>query len=93
MIAGVVTAKLLGDLRLRVTVDADLSGCRPALGDARLVGREAAAESTPAVIVVPGAAAGDLHCELPADLRAGDLLVIPCSGVTVLHNITLGVAG
>lgn len=93
VVARVVTAGLHGDLLLHVTVDADLSGCRPALGDARLVGREAADEPTPAVIDVPGAAAGELHCELPADLRPGDLLVIPCSGTTPLRSITLGAHG
>lgn len=90
MAARVIAVEWRSDLRLHVAIDADLSGCRPILEEARLVGREST--SAPASIVlesVRGAADGYVT-SLPGDIAAGDLVVIPCLGVTMLHGIKLG---
>ena len=90
MAARVVAVEWRSDLRLHVAIDADLSGCRPILEEARLVGREST--SGPASIVlesVRGVADG-YATSLPGDIAVGDLVVIPCLGVTLLHDIKLG---
>ena len=90
MAARVIAVEWRSDLRLHVAIDADLSGCRPILEEARLVGREST--SAPASIVlesVRGAADG-YATSLPGDIAVGDLVVIPCLGVTLLHDIKLG---
>lgn len=88
VIARVLTTELHSDLLVHITVDADLAGCRPSLGEARIVGRRTSAPLATAVIEIPGAEGGALPCRLPADLQAGDLVVIPCSGTTRLRSIT-----
>jgi len=82
--ARVVSVEWRSDLRLHVTIDAELAGCEPVLQEARLLGR--ASVAGPASVVLEGGADG-YATYLPGDLAAGDLVVIPCLGVTLLHDI------
>lgn len=71
----------------RIRVGARLDACRPNLEQCRLIGR--ASDSTRFEMTL----VGDDHSMtyrtglLPADLRAGDLIAFPCSGVSVLHDV------
>lgn len=71
-----------------VWMDADLTGCRPMLRHCRLLGRTASPRMISAR-VRPIGANGNLDdtVDLPADIEAGDLLVIPCDGPTALFDV------
>ena len=87
VIAQVLTVEWRSDLRLHVAIDANLDGCVPVLSQARLMGRESHGRAA-AVILEAHADAVDGHAvSLPADIAPGDLVVMPCAGVTLLHNI------
>ncbi|WP_411699104.1 hypothetical protein [Conyzicola sp.] len=85
--ARVVSAEWRSDLRLHVVIDADLSGCDPTAGEARLLGR--ASDASPASVVLESLhpRGGGSATYLPADIAVGDLVIIPCRGVTLLHDI------
>jgi diaminopimelate decarboxylase len=91
--AGITLYRVLGIKhgatgRIFVTVNGGMSdNPRPSLYDARytvrLVGRKAGAGSRAMTVVGRHCEAGDVlvhHAELPADLRPGDLLAVPCTG-------------
>lgn len=71
-----------------IWVDAELAGCRPLVSEARMIGRVSTAHSG-RVTILPRAADAPAYSatELPWDLRVGDLVVIPCRGVTALHDV------
>jgi hypothetical protein len=87
LITRVVSAEWRSDLRLHVQIDADLSGCDPQLSQARLIGRVSTGE--PAAVLLSSSTDGrNGHpAMLPGDLAVGDLVVIPCAGVTLLHSV------
>ncbi|MGG7510475.1 hypothetical protein [Plantibacter sp. YIM 135249] len=69
-----------------VWVDAELTGCLPRLEECRVIGRLSSAELRP-VRFRPCGAGRQPIVEMPADLRAGDLLAIPCDGPTALYDV------
>jgi hypothetical protein len=93
LVARVASVEWRSDLRLHVVIDADLAGCAPLLAEARLLGR--ASDTGPASVVLESVSGGagssgsadGYATRLPGDLAAGDLVVIPCLGVTLLHDI------
>ena len=70
-----------------VRVDAELSSDRLLLHEARLIGRASTARDEPVDLRWRS---GSGSVTLPADIRQGDLLVIPCRGVITLHEVTPG---
>ncbi len=74
--------------RLVVWIDAELDRCDPLIGDTRMIGRASTAHTVEAVIFGPTPHSA-IHRvpALPGDLAVGDLLVIPCRGVTRLHDV------
>ncbi len=84
----VITVKRTADHALFVAVDGGMSdNPRPSLYDAqytaRLIGRSTREPLVDATVVGRHCEAGDIlvrHAELPADVRAGDLLVMLCTG-------------
>lgn len=87
VIARVLSAELRSDLLLHVTLDADLADCEPTLEASRVIARAPGAFLTAAVVDTPMGSGEALACQLPADLRAGDVLVIPCHGTARLHSV------
>jgi hypothetical protein len=83
-----VTSVNLDNGLLSVWVDAELDRCAALSSEARLIGRASTAHSTAAALF-PASGAPTVHraLELPVDLNPGDLLAIPCEGVTVLRSI------
>jgi hypothetical protein len=69
-----------------IRVDGDLRAVSPDLVEARLVGRVSTAPRAPVAIVDRTETARD-GARLPADVRAGDLLAVPCPGTIVLHDL------
>ena len=87
VVARVISVQWRSDLRLHVVIDADLSGCRPIVEEARLLGR-ASITSPASVVLESNSARRDGYATyLPGDIAAGDLVVVPCLGATVLHDI------
>jgi diaminopimelate decarboxylase len=84
----VLTMKRIPGIRTFVAVDGGMSdNPRPALYGsaytARLIGRSSTAATEPMTVVGRHCEAGDVIARdlpLPADLRPGDLLVVPCTG-------------
>jgi len=87
VVARVASVEWRSDLRLHVVIDADLAGCVPVLEEARLLGR--ASDTSPASVVLEtGSGSREGYAAyLPGDLAAGDLVVVPCLGVTLLHDV------
>lgn len=85
--ARVTSVEWRSDLRLHVVIDAELSGCLPIVEEARLLGR--ASVTSPVSVVLESRSAGrdGYATYLPGDIAAGDLVVVPCLGVTLLHDI------
>jgi hypothetical protein len=71
---------------LDVWIDADLSGCKAFPFETRMIGRASTAHDT---VVQLRSGSGDCSVpfELASDIHFGDLLAIPCSGTTSLHDI------
>ena len=93
-LASVVVAEVTrvawhGDLRLHVTLNADLSGCRADVARARLIGRHSHAYPASAILEADSSGAYGFATYLPADIRPGDLLVVPCRGITLVRDIQL----
>jgi len=81
VVSEVTAVERLDDDSLVVTLDADLGGCACILSEARLIGRASTAHLASAVLQ------DGRRLHLPADLRAGDLVVLPCVGVTARHAV------
>jgi hypothetical protein len=73
---------------LSVWLDAELDRCAAICSEARLIGRVSTAHAKPAVLY-PASPNGAVHraLELPADVAVGDLLAVPCIGVTLLRDV------
>ena len=73
---------------MSVWVDAELDRCAAIFAEARLIGRASTAHAASATLlpVSPDATVHRAH-ELPTDLVEGDLIAIPCKGVTVLRDV------
>ena len=87
VVARVLSVEWRSDLRLHVAIDADLSGCVPTLDEARLLGRETVANPSSVTLETTSGRAEGYATLLPGDIRAGDLVVVPCRGVTLLHGV------
>ena len=67
-------------------LDAELDGCEPLEGTFRLIGR--ASRAPDALFVArPTRRYGDVRCVLPADVRAGDLIVFVIARPVAVHDI------
>ena len=77
--------------RLAVRTDATLSEAHAVVSEARLIGRISTAHSVRAELMIGSTDACSIEsvptCELPADLRVGDVLAIPCRGCVALRTI------
>ena len=85
-LASVVVSKVTlvdrsGNGSVRVTLDANLGGCTCILSEARLIGRASTAHLVVATLD------DGRELQLPADLLPGDLVVVPCLGVTARHDV------
>jgi hypothetical protein len=91
-LASVVVARVISVSRdngqLGVWVDAELDRCAAIYSETRLIGRASTAHASSAVLF-PASPNGTVHraLELPLDLAAGDLVAIPCVGVTLLRDV------
>jgi hypothetical protein len=91
-LASVVVARVTSVARengqLSVWVDAELDRCAAICSEARLIGRASVAHGA-AAILFPASPSGVVHraLELPDDLEEGDLIVVPCIGVTLLRDV------
>ena len=92
VIARVVSVEWRSDLGLHAVIDADLSGCQPLLAEARLMARTSARARTVVILTSERGALEGHAVLLPADLTAGDLVVVPCTGVSVLHAVKVASA-
>lgn len=77
---------------LVVLVDAELCGCRIIASEMRLIGRASTAHRADAVIT-SGSLDAEIASSVPADIRVGDLLVVPCVGATCLREVRQPAAG
>lgn len=87
LLTRVTSAEWRSDLRLHVAIDADLGGCLPFLEHARLIGRTSTAYQASVTLESAATEIVGYATSLPADIAAGDLVAIPCIGVTLLHDI------
>jgi hypothetical protein len=73
---------------LKVWIDGELDGCAAIDSETRMIGRASSAHAMGTTIYSVSAHT-PVHFapELPSDLRVGDLLAIPCIGVTVLRDV------
>lgn len=90
VIARVVAVQWRSDLRMHVTIDADLDGCRPILSEARVIGRQPTVHRSTATLEAMGAEDFAFAAQLPSDVAVGDLVAVPCLGATLLHDIRVG---
>jgi hypothetical protein len=75
-----------GTATLDVWIDADLSGSNAFPSETRMIGRASTAHDT-AVQLRSGSGDCSVPFEMASDIHFGDLLAIPCSGSTSLHDI------
>ena len=87
VVARVLSVEWRSDLRLHVVIDADLSGCAATLDEARILGRETAVPVSSVTLEAAARSAAGYATLLPGDIRPGDLVVVPCTGVTLLHDV------
>lgn len=78
-----------GDGDIDAWVDAELAGCVAIPTESRIIGRPST-DDTRRVNLRPTSSDFVIHSELPADLRIGDLIVIPCRGATSLQDVRPG---
>lgn len=84
-VVATVTAVQTADAgRYELVVDAEIDPQRALWAETRLIGRASSARSVRAT--VPGSR-GPGVLTVPADLRAGDLLAIPCRGQVALRDV------
>lgn len=83
-----VTSASIENGELVVWVDAELDRCAAICGQARLIGRASTAHAATATLF-PASPQATIHraLELPVDLVEGDLIAIPCEGVTLLRDV------
>ncbi len=94
VVARVVSVAAGPDGTLDVWIDARLSDAAAHVAELRMIGRISTACDAPARIHQAGAAVAPLRIEeLASDLRAGDLLAVPCSGAVVLRQVDPGRRG
>lgn len=92
-IASVVVTRVIqintaSDGVLDVWIDARLAGADIEIGELRMIGRVSTAGDARARIHPAGEAAGPRHVDaVVSDLRAGDLLVLPCRGAALLREV------
>jgi hypothetical protein len=78
-----------GDDSLDVWIDAEAGNCGAVLSEARLIGRASTAHDSDARLrSTTGEYAIQGTIEIGDDVRAGDLLAIPCRGATRLHEVS-----
>ncbi|MGK9148478.1 hypothetical protein KXS11_12700 [Plantibacter flavus] len=71
-----------------VWTDAEITGCRPLLRHARIIGRPAGPGTVQARMRPTAVTWSREECvELPSDVRQGDLVAIPCEGPTALYDV------
>ncbi len=90
IVTRVLAVTLSTEGAVHVTIDAELGGCRPIFTEARLIGR--ASECSRFEMLVGGPLPDALSYvvrNLPADIAVGDLILFPCVGITVLHDIRI----
>jgi hypothetical protein len=94
VITRVVAVDWRSDLRLHVSIDANLAKSRPAIAEARLIGRLSSVDLV-ASVTLESSLTGTLGFAtcLPADIVVGDLLVIPCRGATTPHDVRASTTG
>jgi len=85
VVVRIESVELRADGALDVWVDAELHHCAAVLAEARLIGRSSTVGDRrvalrPATDPAPDAS-------LPGDVRAGDLLVVPCADVVRLRDV------
>lgn len=87
VVVRVLSAEVVNGV-LSVWIDGELDGCASIDSETRMIGRASSARAMAASIYSVSAHT-PVHFapELPSDLRAGDLLAIPCIGVTVLRDV------
>jgi hypothetical protein len=83
-----VTSVSIENGQLNVWIDGELSGCAAIMSETRMIGRSSAAHAIrTAIYSVTTHTPVRYAPELPADIRVGDLLAIPCLGVTALRDV------
>jgi hypothetical protein len=93
-LASVVVSRVLavdrnGNDSLDVWIDAEVGSCGAILSEARLIGRASTAHDSDARLrSTTGEFAIQGAIEIGDDVRAGDLLAIPCRGATRLHEVS-----
>jgi hypothetical protein len=87
VITRVLSTEWRSDLRLHVTVDADLGRSLPIMSESRIIGREV--DPAVASVTLESSAHGSLGfaTSLPAKIAVGDLIAIPCRGIALLHDL------
>jgi hypothetical protein len=87
VVTRVCSVSFEGD-QIAVWVDAELDHCSAICSQARLIGRASTAHAA-AAILFPASPHATVHraLELPVDLVEGDLLAIPCAGLTLLRDV------
>jgi len=68
---------------LVIEVDADLRGCRGVLSEVRLIGRASVAHTVSVRVPM----SEGMALALPGDVHPGDLIAVPCLGVTRRHDV------
>ena len=87
VVTRVVEVSRSADGDLDVWIDARLGAVPAVVTELRLIGRVSTACDAPARIHQAGPAAPVAVEELASDLRAGDLLAVPCRGTVVLREV------
>ena len=82
--------RLGGFQRPCIWIDAALRECEPIIEAARIVGRPTTTHRRTLRLQTEREPGAHLDLRLPADVRAGDLLAIPCSGTVARSQVTNG---
>lgn len=96
VVARVTRIKRHPSQRLLIEIDADLTAVSAVLSETRLIGRVSTTHDLDSFLIIPATARRReapfvrLTSGLPADLREGDLLALPCAGMVTLHDIRCG---
>ena len=87
VVTRVLAIEWRSDLRLHVTIDADLSRSRPTMDECRIIGHDVDGAVASVTLEAHGADGLGFAAELPAKIAVGDLIAIPCRGVSRLHDL------
>lgn len=71
-----------------IWVDAVLSGCEPIVSAARIIGRRTTTHRRRTRMLSENSPGTHLDAKLPSDVRAGDLIAIPCTGTVPRSHVT-----